>query len=759
MEQLENANKQLPNNSDLQNKPVQNLNAIGEGENSENSYLMSLYEEFGLLAVTSPIGLIITDTNGIIISLNKTVQDLFGISIDEYRNTNISNLYANQNDRQRLLDMFAASNTVRDFEVEIKHKNGTLRTVLANVDTIQFNSEQVLLTSLYDITQFIQTQPSSVEFDKNYRTLFSNVPVGITVTNFRGDLIISNNAVKELMGYSANELRHMSMQDFYFNSADRRQLLDLSKRLGNVRDFETRLRQKNGNAISVLINTDIIEFNDQKRMLLTSIRDISNLKQAEEALTKERDFSNAVLNIAAILIVVLDHSGIITKFNRACEQITGYSFDEIDGTYLWDNNFFDRVITREEIKKLLRDNYSGTYDTVLVSKSGKKHLISWTFAAIQNSKRHAEYVIATGIDITKRQQAEDELQKANHELASWVEQLRERTEELNQLNEMGEQLQSCQTIAEACSISAQYIKRICPDSNGAIYLIEESKNIAEAVETWGESGFTQKVLEPISCWAIRRGRQHLVDNDHPGLLCGHITGPKSGQYLCIPLLVNGEAIGILHLNHVDLPGQVWCTKTGRSYSDHKVQIITTIAEHISLALSNLKLKETLRQQSIRDVLTGLFNRRYMEETLERELNRSEREEKQVAIIMLDIDHFKNYNDLFGHDGGDALLRELGVFLKKTCRVGDVVCRYGGEEFLEVLPGANSENARLHAEKIRQGVKELLVYHLGKPLAKCTVSLGVAVFPENGLTSETLLKAADNALYRAKNEGRDKVMMA
>jgi GAF domain-containing protein len=121
---------------------------------------------------------------------------------------------------------------------------------------------------------------------------------------------------------------------------------------------------------------------------------------------------------------------------------------------------------------------------------------------------------------------------------------------MDRLNEMGEQLQSCQTIAEACAISAQYIKRICPDSRGALYLINESKNFAEAVEMWGEPSFTQNIFDPLNCWAIRRGRQHLVDGLHPGLLCGHVTGPESGQYLCVPLLVNGEAIGILHLNHV-----------------------------------------------------------------------------------------------------------------------------------------------------------------------------------------------------------------
>ncbi|MGE4483554.1 MAG: diguanylate cyclase [Oscillospiraceae bacterium] len=494
-------------------------------------------------------------------------------------------------------------------------------------------------------------------------------------------------------------------------------------------------------------------------MLLTSIRDISNLKRIEDELTKERDFSNAILNIAATLIIVLDRSGMITRFNRACEQITGYSYEEMTGRYLWDTNISDHVITREEIDKLLSDDYTKAHDIVLVSKNGGKHLISWAVSTMLNNEGHVEYIIATGIDITKRQQAEDKLQKVNRELASRVKELQERTEEMNQLNELGELLQSCQTITEACAISAQYIKRICPASHGALYLINASKNFAEAAEMWGKPALTQEVFEPLSCWSIRRGRRHLVDDSHPGLLCGHVTGPESGQYLCVPLTVNGEAIGILHLNHVDIPGQDPQETIGLSYTDHKTQIVITIAEHIALALSNLKLKDTLRQQSIRDALTGLFNRRYMEETLERELNRAERESRPVGVVMFDIDHFKDFNDLAGHDGGDALLRELGVFLNKTARGGDIVCRYGGEEFLAVLPGANMENARQHAEKLRQGVKELLVYHLGKPLAKCTISLGVAIFPENGLTSEVLLKAADNALYRAKSEGRDRVVQA
>ena len=718
-----------------------------------------LCEKLGYISGALSVGLIITDVDGTIISFNKTIQDLIGITIEEYKNTNVSNLYADPNDRQRLFEILSKSNTVRDFEVRIKRKDGSLRTLLSNVDYIELDDEDVLLTSLYDITQYKQEQESLKESDKNYRTLFSNAPVGITVTDSHGKIIVSNKAIKELLGYSAEDLLSISAEDFYCNRGDRLHLLNLTDSLGNVRDFETVFRHKNGSSISVLINTDKIEFKNQKNMLLTSIRDISSLKRIEDELTKERDFSNAILNITASLILVLDCKGTITRFNRACEQATGYTFDEMKGTYFGDAAFIDPILTKEIVNKLLHGEYPSTYNTTWFSKNGEKHLISWTDTRLINTEGQTEYVIATGIDITKRQQAEEELQKANKELASWVKELQERTEELNQMNEMGEQLQSCQTITEACAISAQYIKRICPASNGALYLINSSKDLAEAVEMWGEPAFTDRIFAPLSCWAMRRGRQHLLNGTHPGLRCQHVTGPQSGQYLCVPLLVNGEAIGILHLNHVPSLDENQQSTFCSSFTDRKNQIITTIAEHIALALSNLRLKDTLRQQSIHDALTGLFNRRYMEETLDRELKRAQRDNKSVGVIMFDIDHFKQFNDLAGHDAGDALLRELGAFLNKTTRGGDIVCRYGGEEFLAVLPGISLENARLQAERLRQGAKELLVYHLGNPLAKCTISLGVAVFPENGLTSEALLKSVDDALYRAKNEGRDRVILA
>jgi diguanylate cyclase (GGDEF)-like protein len=175
--------------------------------------------------------------------------------------------------------------------------------------------------------------------------------------------------------------------------------------------------------------------------------------------------------------------------------------------------------------------------------------------------------------------------------------------------------------------------------------------------------------------------------------------------------------------------------------------------------TNLRLQKTLRVQAVRDPLTRLFNRRYLEETFERELRRAERRRKPLGVIMLDLDHFKAFNDTFGHAAGDALLRIFGQFLVSRSRREDVACRYGGEEFVLIFPDAPLDTTIRRAGQLREEAKSLQVQHHGHPLGNVTISVGIAAYPEHGSTTATLLRAADEALYRAKTEGRDRVEAA
>jgi diguanylate cyclase (GGDEF)-like protein len=220
----------------------------------------------------------------------------------------------------------------------------------------------------------------------------------------------------------------------------------------------------------------------------------------------------------------------------------------------------------------------------------------------------------------------------------------------------------------------------------------------------------------------------------------------------------GETLGVLHLRDV-APAPGGSGETGDGLPESRKGLALSVAERIGLALANLKLRETLRTQSIRDPLTGLFNRRYLEESLEQELRRAVRHQRRLGLIMLDLDYFKRFNDTFGHDAGDALLSRFGALLQRQSRAEDTACRYGGEEFLLILPEASLEVTRQRAEQVREAVKQLQVEHRQRALGAITVSLGVAAYPEHGATAEALVQAADAALYRAKAEGRDRVVLS
>ena len=182
-------------------------------------------------------------------------------------------------------------------------------------------------------------------------------------------------------------------------------------------------------------------------------------------------------------------------------------------------------------------------------------------------------------------------------------------------------------------------------------------------------------------------------------------------------------------------------------------------ERLALALANLELREVLRQQSVRDPVTGLFNRRYMEETLDRDVSRAGRRNDSLAVAMCDLDNFKAFNDSFGHEAGDLVLRQVAEVLAAQVRYGDVACRYGGEEFVLILPEVTPEVAHARAESLCKAIEALTISHRNRTLAKVTVSVGLAVYPRDGATGEDLIRAADRALYRAKSEGRARVVPA
>jgi diguanylate cyclase (GGDEF)-like protein/PAS domain S-box-containing protein len=357
--------------------------------------------------------------------------------------------------------------------------------------------------------------------------------------------------------------------------------------------------------------------------------------------------------------------------------------------------------------------------------------------------------IGSMMDISEQKKAQEALREANEKLRAWVSELEQRNREMSLLGEMGELLQTCTALDEAYGVVAHCAQQLFQGESGALYVFRAARTLVERVAVWGEARPDETGFEPGDCWALRRGRVHVVEETGPGLRCPHVRGAEARGYLCIPMMAQGDALGVLHLT---AHGQDRLPEPRRQFAQ-------TVSESLALGLANLRLREALRSQAIRDPLTGLFNRRFMEEALEREVRRATRHLSPLSVIMLDLDRFKRLNDSLGHDAGDALLREMGAFLNARIRSADIACRYGGEEITLILPDASLEDARARAEELREGVRCITVQDRGRTIGPLTVSAGVASFPLHGTTAEALLKAADEALYRAKGAGRDRVMVA
>src|SRR5688500_19029978 len=243
------------------------------------------------------------------------------------------------------------------------------------------------------------------------------------------------------------------------------------------------------------------------------------------------------------------------------------------------------------------------------------------------------------------------------ELESMMTELSKRNQEITLFSKMNDFLQTSTTEAEAYSIISETVTQLFPEDSGAVFVLSASRDMLEGAAVWGPLPPSNMIFPPNECWAHRRGQVHLALGRERR--CPHVTD-EGHMHVCLPLLAQGETLGILHI----LDGPAKSDPSAEERMAEKGRLAKILADNIGLGIANLKLRESMRNLSIRDPLTDLFNRRYMEEALAQEQHRTRRNDAQLAVIMIDIDHFKRFNDNFGHDGGDAVLRTLGGFLKK-----------------------------------------------------------------------------------------------
>jgi diguanylate cyclase (GGDEF)-like protein len=360
-------------------------------------------------------------------------------------------------------------------------------------------------------------------------------------------------------------------------------------------------------------------------------------------------------------------------------------------------------------------------------------------------------------DIRERIRVAGELTDVNNRLAGILERAQERADEIARLAELSQLLQTCQLPDEAYRV----IERAAPAlvrKSGGLFLVNAA-GVLENHALWGEVANMDRMFGPVDCWALRRNRVHEAGLDRASPRCGHLLGMQDMHTTCVPLTAQGESLGVLVLIEPLAMAERAAREQDADEQADRRRTLAATAEQIALALANLRLRDTLKSQSIRDPLTGLFNRRFLEESLERECRRAIRASRPLSVMMLDIDHFKRFNDTFGHDAGDAVLREVGAVLRSFFRGEDVACRYGGEEFALVMTDTSAEGALARASQLREQVHQLSLSFRRQALGPVTISVGIATLPLHASTADVLLRVADKALYRAKHEGRDRVVLA
>jgi len=448
-------------------------------------------------------------------------------------------------------------------------------------------------------------------------------------------------------------------------------------------------------------------------------------------------------------IILLDAgTGRITDVNPFVEELLGYPYDELLGKELWQiGPVRDIEASRAAMRQLQHHEYIRYDDLPLENRA--KQRVQVEFVSNVYAVDGVRVIQCNVRDVTARKLAEESVRRLNDELVARVAEMTRRDEEMSRLNRMNDLLHACATQEEAYKVLALGASELFVGQAGFLAMLHPRDQVLVTVAHWGVEAAAPHPFALGDCWGMRRGQPHEVVDPHVGLVCRHFATPPASGSLCVPLTVHGEALGLLCLL-----GSAEAALRRPSTE----RLAVAMGEGIKLSLSNLRLRERLREQATLDVLTGLHNRRYLDETLARELHAAVRRKSPMCVAMLDLDHFKHFNDTFGHEAGDTLLREMGHLLRDNLRKSDISCRYGGEEFVLVLPDSSLDATKQRVEQLRAMVKQLDLRHGDRPLGRITVSCGIAQANPHGGTPRELLRAVDEALYAAKLAGRDCVVL-
>lgn len=704
---------------------------------------------FRTIFTASKVAMLLIDPDtGDIVDANTAASDYYGYPVDQLCHMKISAINT-LTPEQIAEEMRRASREERShFHFQHRLSSGEVRDVEVHSGPLELDGRPLLYSLIHDVTDRRRLQAERRKLSQ----AVEQSPASIVITDLEGRIEYANHQFLQITGYTLEEVLGQNPRILKSGETSLEEYQALWNAISHGQTWQGVLhnRKKNGELYWELAHiSPMYDEQGQLTHYLGVKENITAQKAAEDALRASEERLQRVLEGA--------NDGfwdwnIVTGevlFSPRWAEMLGYELAEIaPQIHSWEQQVHPDDLL--QCQAVLQAHFAGDTPRYqceyrMQAKNGEWR---WMLGRGKVTARDAQgqplRIAGTHTDITERRRMEEALR------GSLIE-VRRHDARMIALNRMNDLLLSCETREEAYRIIARSAGRLFAWCNGGLAMMSENAAPElQVVATWGDANTLAATFPPSHCWALRRGELHEV-TDSTNAQCQHFSHSPPSAYLCVPLTVRGETIGLLHVS------------ASGAQSDGQFRELHTLAiavgEATKLALSNIKLQEALREQAIRDPLTGLFNRRYLDETLLRELHRCQRQGEPLVAAMLDVDHFKRFNDAYGHEAGDSVLRVLGDLLNHSLRAGDIACRYGGEELTVILPGSTLDDARSRLDSLRRAIMQRRVIYQGGDLPAITVSIGIAAAKAQEVDTTALLSRADAALYQAKEGGRNRLIVA
>ncbi len=734
--------------------------------------------QFKSILENSPAAISLKDTQGRYMLVNRQYKALTPVDTQEIVGKTAADIYPQKNAESILISDQKVLQSGESLETEETFtENGEARDFIAVKFPLYATDGKLygVGTIATDMTDRKRINEALRRSEERFRLVSYATNDAVWDWNLLTDERWWNQSIQRLFGYAVDQVGPKNdWWESQLHPEDREKVLaSIKNAISGKEEFwskEYRHRRADGSYAYVFDRGYIIrDENGVPVRMLGAIMDITLRKTMDDELAQEQYLLDVLLDNIPDAFYFKDNQSRFIRVGKALAAKFGKESNQVVGTT--DFDYFARDYAEAAFQMEQRIIRTGQpvvdQETCEFWPDRPPTWASVTKMPLRDKNGKIVGTFGISRDITGRKQTEDALKEAHDKQTSYVHELEDYTRETALLNEMGDMLQTCPTVEEAYHVIAELARRLFPQEAGGLYMIGTSRDQLELAACWGMDALEPQLFRAEDCWGLRLGRLHVVDQGAPkdgqsreqlSLMCNHLRPNGPETYMCVPLAAQGEALGLMHIRYPK-PGATVSRPPGEWFTESRQQFALSVAYRSALALANLKLRETLHQQSIRDPLTGLFNRRYMEESLEREMHRVIRGQHPLGVVMIDIDHFKHFNDTFGHEAGDAILRALGSLLRTKIRLEDIACRYGGEEFVLIMPDASLDVVQKRAMKLRDEVKHLDVRFNDRTLEAPTISVGVAAYPNQGPTGEAVLRAADAALYRAKKAGRDRVEAA